>query len=427
MVRPRSSCAPARPRFLRPLALLGVAAAALSGCASGGTDSAPAASSPAASTASPSTASPSASSSSATATASASSASPSASAGGSSTGTQVVAFNPWNADGTLRSDWTSQGTSDATCTDDPSPYGVGDNTYDCGGEAFMNSACATSPTSQTEVACLVDPWKKTVGRFRATSFGSGSALAANSTARGKDPEAFETTDGRKFQVRMGGTVGQGSADHIARYWCVAGCDGQKNVAAFAWSGTQTVEHQSTTTYEPVVNRDGATWRAKVQVYEQAGYHPETVGIAKAWFVTGSRDQAGQGSGTRASAASSCANGPSLPSGVTACGSGDGATEATGSAAVVQSPSGNIMCSLTSDTVDCTMNDPRARIDLDTSSAAADSTRDDGPPEATTQTLDYGQSLRLGSFVCSSSSSGMACWNTNSQHGMFLSKQQTEKW
>lgn len=102
----------------------------------------------------------------------------------------------------------------------------------------------------------------------------------------------------------------------------------------------------------------------------------------------------------------CAGNPDLPAGIDerVCGSTPtGVRELTldqYDGALVVSPSENIVCSF---------------LMLD------------GPVSATPVTLGYGEVATVGDFACLNEEIGMSCWNTQTQHGIFLSRAETHAW
>lgn len=131
--------------------------------------------------------------------------------------------------------------------------------------------------------------------------------------------------------------------------------------------------------------------------------------------------------------SSCAGGFELPDGVDESVCGEPADDAEElppgeyGSAVIFTPSQNIVCSFTEDVLDCSMLDPVERINLDTSGEAYTPNRDDGPAAEQPMTVDYGHSVTFGPFACISEEIGLSCWNTETQHGLFLSREQSHMW
>lgn len=132
-------------------------------------------------------------------------------------------------------------------------------------------------------------------------------------------------------------------------------------------------------------------------------------------------------------ATSCPGGFALPDGVdeSVCGEpADGAQELTPGehgSALIFTPSKNVWCSFTEDELDCSMIDPQVRIDLGTSGEAYTPNRDDGPAAEEPTTVEYGESVTFGPFACVSQEIGLSCWNTESGHGLFLSKDSHQMW
>lgn len=130
---------------------------------------------------------------------------------------------------------------------------------------------------------------------------------------------------------------------------------------------------------------------------------------------------------------SCAGGFQPPDGVeeTVCEeSVDGTKQLTSGqsgAALIFTPSRNIWCSLREDQLDCSMTTPKKRVNLGTSGKAYTPDRDDGPVSEEPTTVHYGQSVTYGPFACTSQAIGLSCWNTETQHGLFLSKEESHLW
>lgn len=144
--------------------------------------------------------------------------------------------------------------------------------------------------------------------------------------------------------------------------------------------------------------------------------------------------------TQGQQAAHCAGDPALPDGIDerVCGSDVGGAQALQpgqyGGALVLSPSGNIVCSLHpagtagGAFVDCLMMEPFVSFGVDTKGAAVDlSDRSDGPIDSTPVTLGYGQAATFEDFACVSQEIGMSCWNTETSHGMFLSRAETVAW
>lgn len=91
------------------------------------------------------------------------------------------------------------------------------------------------------------------------------------------------------------------------------------------------------------------------------------------------------------------------------------------------PSENIVCAMGADEVDCMMIDPATRITLPADAEA--STGEDRDPGSIGDlaTLEYGDLAVNGPFACLSDEVGLACWNTETEHGLFLSRASTSTW
>lgn len=97
------------------------------------------------------------------------------------------------------------------------------------------------------------------------------------------------------------------------------------------------------------------------------------------------------------------------------------------AALILPPSQNIWCSVSEDTLDCTMIDPITRINLGTEGQAIVANRDDGPVAELPFTLEYGHTATFSAFVCLSEEVGLSCRNTDTKHGLFLSRDEVFRW
>ena len=136
----------------------------------------------------------------------------------------------------------------------------------------------------------------------------------------------------------------------------------------------------------------------------------------------------------------CAGNADLPTGINerVCGSAlTGAQELPldqYNGALVVSPSENIVCSFLmlegpeDPYLDCIMMEPFASFGVGTEGPGEDiSHRSDGPVSATPVTLGYGEVATVGQFACLSDEIGMSCWNTETKHGIFLSRNETLTW
>lgn len=165
-----------------------------------------------------------------------------------------------------------------------------------------------------------------------------------------------------------------------------------------------------------------TWDEEQETVVRSGELPD-----------GSESEAQRTDHSGSGEAASCAGGFELPDDVdeSVCGEpADGARELTAGrygAALIFTPSENIWCSFTEDELDCSMIDPMTRIDLGTSGEAYAPDRGDGPVAEEPTTVGYGQTVTFGPFACHSQEIGLSCWNTDTRHGLFLSREESHMW
>lgn len=101
-------------------------------------------------------------------------------------------------------------------------------------------------------------------------------------------------------------------------------------------------------------------------------------------------------------------------------------------AVVQTPTENLSCTMDgmSNQLNCTRSSPEEKnTELGTNGPAADSTGMStgehiaGSPVV----LDYGDLVTWNDYACASSEEGLSCWNTETKHGLHMSRAQVERW
>lgn len=341
--------------------------------------------------------------------------------------TEIIPVNPWDADGTLAegTEATGQGEPGAcrpSAPEEGSPYGIGDNTFDCGGGAMVSEACASSPRNINDLACLYRPWNRQV----ITQTANG--LKPNHREGSTKPFAFETAQGAKYVVRMGGAVDTPPDGMFAAYWCVEGCPADTNFAAFSWD----TEDQA----QPVVEQSQPLWRVKVQDYQDKTYHPDVQEVLRAWYVTGDSNAAAASSpsattrtGVPAQAYQG-AGGPVPASARTVSGS-------------ITTPSQNIGCDLASTVPGCGVlslaqdgamgRDSAglskwwvALVDTGYQSGVPRVMPKGDPPEfasGAAEEVGYGSVVHQGDLVCASEESGLTCWNASTGHGAVFSRDQ----
>lgn len=114
-----------------------------------------------------------------------------------------------------------------------------------------------------------------------------------------------------------------------------------------------------------------------------------------------------------------------------------ATAAAGKTALLSAPSGNIGCDLGTDSAGCGVKIYRSEttgpggedgkwwFDLRSPGTPQQSARSSRAgfegDDASPQILDYGESVYHGDDVCVSEKTGMTCWNTDTGHGVYLSR------
>lgn len=137
--------------------------------------------------------------------------------------------------------------------------------------------------------------------------------------------------------------------------------------------------------------------------------------------------------TRAAAGPVCAGDPVLPEGIdgrVCAATVDGATplhKGEFGSGLVMSPTQNIWCGFRADFIECATIEPNVRIALGHSGAAEDRTSQDGPPGDSPVTLNYGETITFDQYACVSQEIGLSCWNTQTRHGLFLSRVQSIMW
>ena len=133
------------------------------------------------------------------------------------------------------------------------------------------------------------------------------------------------------------------------------------------------------------------------------------------------------------AGSACAGSPELPEGVDerVCEEGGkGAKELTavsGDRAEIATPSENIMCEIGRGSVECLMVEPETRVELPSEGKAR---MTQGSRPITTwdrETLDYGEVGSFTAITCISQEVGLSCWNIETKHGLFLSREEVVLW
>ena len=152
------------------------------------------------------------------------------------------------------------------------------------------------------------------------------------------------------------------------------------------------------------------------------------------------DDAASDAATAEQSATGCAGNPALPAGIdervcdeSIAGAQELALDEY-DGALVMSPSENIACSFLMfdgpgfPYLDCIILEPFASFGVGTEGPGEDiSDRSDGPVGSTPVTLDYGEAATVGDFACLSQEIGMSCWNTKTNHGMFVSRAETLAW
>lgn len=95
---------------------------------------------------------------------------------------------------------------------------------------------------------------------------------------------------------------------------------------------------------------------------------------------------------------------------------------------VSSPTGNITCEMGSTGTACFRKEPVSQVvGVFGSSPGREAPEISDMVGSYTKTLDYGDVAVGGDVACASDFVGMTCWNTNTKHGVFVSKQDVRTW
>ena len=96
--------------------------------------------------------------------------------------------------------------------------------------------------------------------------------------------------------------------------------------------------------------------------------------------------------------------------------------------VIMAPSGDMWCAIYEDFADCSaMSGTPFRAELPLAGAAFEPNVDDGPPGEGFINPEPGEVVTSGAFACLVAEDSLACWSTQSGHGVLMSPQRRERW
>lgn len=260
----------------------------------------------------------------------------------------------------------------------------------------------------------------------------------------KRPFEFETEDGKVFQARYNGTPQFYEGVPAPYYWCVSGCPGSSQWAAYGFDGEGT----------DTLNQSEDLWKVKISEYKARPYTPTTVGVKRAWFVGGDKSSSGSSHSTTANVPDKAYHGvgTSVPGSAEELRSSWATTNDSGEDEfLLVSPTGNLGCVINADgsSARCgvesfrkkkshlgtTNGDPNWAFNLGgsaTKSAPQLISERSGTdwqeklnPSGDQYEVEYGDAVYKGNIVCASEEAGMTCWDTKTGHGAFMHRDDIE--